>query len=202
MGSRRLAISVTQGVVDSAYHQHAESSTPRPNNRGSRRLPLMRGAQSSPFCHKNRREVSDSRDASNSKYRATAGTSAAAGTLGTEVIPTPGIKNNTTNNRTPVTAGTQATVETPATVLARQWCWQQPTALTDQKGMPTTQCLKQQRHQQQLGQGMPATTGKHKGLKIFFFLAEILIRKRFPTERYAESTTPRLQRGVGNSPYR
>jgi hypothetical protein len=43
-------------------------------------------------------------------------------------------------------------------------CWQQPTALTDQKkGMPTTKRLKQQRHQQQLGQGMPVTTGTHKG---------------------------------------
>jgi hypothetical protein len=76
-------------------------------------------------------------------------------------MPTPGTKSNTSNSRTPVRAGTQATVETPATVPAKQWCWQQPTALTER--------LKQQRHQQQLGQGMPATTGTHKGLKIFFF---------------------------------
>ncbi len=48
----------------------------------------------------------------------TAGTSAAAGTLGTEVMLSPGTKSDTTNRRTPVTAGKQATVETPATVPA------------------------------------------------------------------------------------
>jgi hypothetical protein len=90
----------------------------------------------------------------------TAGTSAAAGIIGTEVMPTPGTKSDTINSRTPVRAGTQATVETPATVPAKQWCWKQPTALTER--------LKQLRHQQQLGQGMPATTGTHKGMKIFF----------------------------------
>jgi hypothetical protein len=94
----------------------------------------------------------------------TAGTSAAAGTLGTEVMLSPGTKSDTTNRRTPVTAGKQATVETPATVPATA-----NSTDRSKRGMPTTEHLKQQRHQQQLRQGMPATTGTHKGLKIYYF---------------------------------
>jgi hypothetical protein len=34
-------------------------------------------------------------------------------------------QQDTNNNKTPVIAGMQAAVETPTTVPARQWCWQQ-----------------------------------------------------------------------------
>ncbi len=37
-----------------------------------------------------------------------AGTSALAETLGTVVMPTPGTKSDTTNSRTPITAGIQS----------------------------------------------------------------------------------------------
>jgi hypothetical protein len=57
-----------------------------------------------------------------------------------------------------------------ATVPARQWCWQQPTALTDQKGDANNRTPKTAETPKRLGKGMPATTGTHRGLKIFFFL--------------------------------
>jgi hypothetical protein len=47
------------------------------------------------------------------------------------------------------------------------------------EGMPATERLKQQKHQQQVGQMMPATTGAPKVLKIFFYMVKNVKREIF-----------------------
>ncbi len=74
-------------------------------------------------------------------------------------------QQDTNNNKMPVIAGMQATVEnahnstSKAVVLA--------TALTKQKQGCIQQHANNIRDPQHLGQGIPATTGTHKDLRIF-----------------------------------